>query len=78
MVRIKHVAVWTRDLERLRDFHVRHFGARLELMCTGELDAASFFAVSALLFTVRRWVHWTVAVTAIAQVTSRLFTRHLR
>lgn len=28
MARIEHVAVWTRDLERLRDFYVRHFGAR--------------------------------------------------
>jgi lactoylglutathione lyase len=27
-VRIEHVAVWTRDLERLRDFYVRWFGAR--------------------------------------------------
>ena len=28
MARIEHVALWTRDLERLRDFYVRHFGAR--------------------------------------------------
>ena len=28
MVRIEHVAMWTRDLERLRDFYQRHFGAR--------------------------------------------------
>lgn len=27
-VRIEHVAVWTRDLERLRDFYVRWFGAQ--------------------------------------------------
>ena len=26
--RIEHLAVWTRDLERLRDFYVRFFGAR--------------------------------------------------
>ena len=29
MVRIEHVAIWTRDLERLRDFYARHFGARV-------------------------------------------------
>lgn len=28
MARIEHVALWTRELERLRDFYVRHFGAR--------------------------------------------------
>jgi lactoylglutathione lyase len=28
MVRIEHVAIWTRELERLRDFYCRHFGAR--------------------------------------------------
>lgn len=28
MVRIEHLAIWTRDLERLRDFYVRHFAAR--------------------------------------------------
>ena len=28
MVRIEHVALWTRDLERLRDFYERYFGAR--------------------------------------------------
>jgi lactoylglutathione lyase len=28
MARIEHVALWTRDLERLRDFYVSHFGAR--------------------------------------------------
>ena len=28
MARIEHLAVWTRDLQRLRDFYVRHFGAR--------------------------------------------------
>jgi lactoylglutathione lyase len=28
VVRIEHVALWTRDLERLRDFYVRHFGAQ--------------------------------------------------
>ena len=28
MARIEHGALWTRDLERLRDFYVRHFGAR--------------------------------------------------
>ena len=28
MARIEHVALWTRDVERLRDFYVRHFGAR--------------------------------------------------
>jgi lactoylglutathione lyase len=28
LVRIEHVALWTRDLERLRDFYVRHFGAQ--------------------------------------------------
>ena len=28
VARIEHVALWTRDLERLRDFYVRHFGAR--------------------------------------------------
>jgi lactoylglutathione lyase len=27
-VRIEHVAVWTHDLERLRDFYARWFGAR--------------------------------------------------
>jgi lactoylglutathione lyase len=27
-VRIEHVAVWTRDLERLRGFYERYFGAR--------------------------------------------------
>jgi lactoylglutathione lyase len=26
-VRIEHVAVWTGDLDRLRDIYVRHFGA---------------------------------------------------
>ena len=26
-VRIDHVALWTRDLEGLRDFYMRHFGA---------------------------------------------------
>jgi lactoylglutathione lyase len=26
-VRIEHVAVWTADLERLREFYVAHFGA---------------------------------------------------
>jgi lactoylglutathione lyase len=26
-MRIEHVAVWTHDLERLRDFHARWFGA---------------------------------------------------
>jgi lactoylglutathione lyase len=28
MARIAHVALWTRDVERIRDFYVRHFGAR--------------------------------------------------
>ena len=28
MARIEHLALWTHDLERLRDFYVRHFGAR--------------------------------------------------
>ena len=28
MVRIEHVALWTRDLERLREFYVRHFDAQ--------------------------------------------------
>lgn len=28
VARIEHVALWTRDVERLRDFYVRHFGAR--------------------------------------------------
>jgi lactoylglutathione lyase len=28
MARLEHVALWTRDVERLRDFYVRHFGAR--------------------------------------------------
>ncbi len=27
-MRIEHVAIWTRDLERLRDFYVRFFAAR--------------------------------------------------
>jgi len=27
-VRLEHVALWTRDLERLRDFYERYFGAR--------------------------------------------------
>jgi lactoylglutathione lyase len=27
-VRLEHVAVWTRDLERLRGFYERYFGAR--------------------------------------------------
>lgn len=28
MARIEHVALWTQDVARLRDFYVRHFGAR--------------------------------------------------
>jgi lactoylglutathione lyase len=28
MARLEHVALWTRDMERLMDFYVRHFGAR--------------------------------------------------
>jgi lactoylglutathione lyase len=28
MVRVEHVAVWTNDLERLRAFYERYFGAR--------------------------------------------------
>ena len=28
MARIEHVAVWTGDIDRLRDFYVRFFGAR--------------------------------------------------
>ena len=28
VARIEHVALWTRDVERLRDFYVRYFGAR--------------------------------------------------
>ncbi len=28
MARIEHVALWTGDIDRLRDFYVRHFGAR--------------------------------------------------
>lgn len=28
MARIEHLALWTHDLERLRDFYVCHFGAR--------------------------------------------------
>ena len=28
VARIEHVALWTRDVERLQDFYVRHFGAR--------------------------------------------------
>ena len=27
-MRIEHVAVWSDDIERLREFYVRHFGAR--------------------------------------------------
>lgn len=27
MIRIEHVALWTRDLERLRNFYQRYFGA---------------------------------------------------
>ena len=27
-MRIEHVALWTDDLERLREFYVEHFGAR--------------------------------------------------
>jgi lactoylglutathione lyase len=27
-MRVEHVAVWTQDLERLRAFYERHFGAR--------------------------------------------------
>lgn len=27
-MRVEHVAVWTADLERLRDFYVQHFGAK--------------------------------------------------
>ncbi|HWQ39475.1 MAG TPA: VOC family protein [Burkholderiales bacterium] len=27
MIRIEHVALWTRDLERLKDFYQRYFGA---------------------------------------------------
>jgi lactoylglutathione lyase len=27
-MRIEHIALWTRDLERLRAFYERHFGAR--------------------------------------------------
>jgi lactoylglutathione lyase len=62
MPRIEHVALWTQDIARLRDFYVQHFGARpgppyrnpvhafescflefdggarLEIMCTGQLD----------------------------------------
>jgi len=60
--RIEHVALWTQDVARLRDFYVQHFGARpgpsyrnpahafescflefeggarLEIMCTGQLE----------------------------------------
>src|ERR687884_2281015 len=28
VMRLEHVAVWTRNLERLRTFYERHFGAR--------------------------------------------------
>jgi lactoylglutathione lyase len=28
VARLEHVALWTRDVERLRDFYVRYFGAR--------------------------------------------------
>jgi lactoylglutathione lyase len=28
LMKIEHVAIWTRDLERLRDFYCRHFDAR--------------------------------------------------
>jgi lactoylglutathione lyase len=28
MTRLEHVAIWTRDLERLRAFYERHLGAR--------------------------------------------------
>lgn len=27
-MKIEHVALWTRDIERMREFHVRWFGAR--------------------------------------------------
>lgn len=27
-MRIEHVAIWTRDIERLREFYERHFGAK--------------------------------------------------
>jgi len=64
MARVEHVAVWTGDIDRLRDFYVRFFGARaggpyrnpahafescflefdggarLEIMCTGQLELA--------------------------------------
>jgi len=28
MPRIEHVALWTQDIARLRDFYVQYFGAR--------------------------------------------------
>jgi len=28
MPRIEHIALWTRDITRLRDFSVQYFGAR--------------------------------------------------
>lgn len=28
MPRIEHVALWTQDITRLRDFYVKYFGAR--------------------------------------------------
>jgi lactoylglutathione lyase len=28
MARVEHIAIWTRDLERLRAFYERHLGAR--------------------------------------------------
>lgn len=40
MARIEHVALWTRDRERLRDFYVRHFGARA---CAPYRNAARAF-----------------------------------
>ena len=41
------------------------------------LRLLSLAAMSVLLFSRRRWLHWTVAWVSIAVVTLRLFTQHL-
>mgnify|MGYP002777246075 CR=1 FL=1 len=42
-MRIHHVAIWTRDIERLSDFYERHFGAKKNVKYTNEKTGFSSY-----------------------------------
>ncbi|TDH17929.1 glyoxalase [Segetibacter sp. 3557_3] len=45
-MKLEHVAIWTANLERLKDFYVRHFGGQANTKYTNEQKQFSSYFIS--------------------------------